>query len=82
MNPRTQLHLIHEANAVSFLVENGGGQAIDGRRRILEIQPTHLHQRMPLFLGSSADVSELEAYGDIQEVFDPNSESDDDGYLD
>lgn len=78
MNPRAHLLLVHEANALSFLVENGGGRAIDGRRRILEIQPTHLHQRMPLFLGSRADVSELESYGDVQQVININGEYDDD----
>jgi fructose-1,6-bisphosphatase I len=83
MNPRAQLRLVHEANALSFLVENAGGRAIDGRRRILEIQPTHLHQRLPLFLGSRADVSEVESYGDIQQVIQINpvygDEEDDDG---
>lgn len=83
MNPRAHLLLVHEANALSFLVENGGGRAIDGRRRILEIQPTHLHLRMPLFLGSRADVSELESYGDVQQVININREyDDDDGHYD
>jgi len=78
MNPRAHLHLVHEANALSFLVENGGGRAIDGRRRILEIQPTHLHQRLSLFLGSRADVSELETYGEVQQVINIHREYDDD----
>lgn len=82
MNPRAHLNLVHEANALSFLVENGGGRAIDGRRRILEIQPTHLHQRLALFLGSRADISELESYGDVQQVININSEYDDDDYFD
>ena len=78
MNPRAHLRLVHEANALSFLVENGGGRSMDGRRRVLEIQPTHLHQRLPLFLGSRADVSELEAYGDVQQVINISSDYDDD----
>lgn len=78
MNPRAHLHLIHEANALSFLVENGGGRAIDGRRRILEIQPTHLQQRLSLFLGSRADVSELESYGEVQQVINIHRDYDDD----
>jgi fructose-1,6-bisphosphatase I len=81
MNPRSQLQLVHEANSLSFLVEQGGGRAIDGRRRILEIQPTHLHQRLSLFLGSRADVSELEAYGDVQQVINIHPEYDDDDEL-
>lgn len=78
MNPSSQLQLVHEVNSVSFLVEQGGGRAIDGRRRILEIQPTHLHQRLSLFVGSRGDVSELEAYGDVQQVINIHPDYDDD----
>ena len=37
-------------------------------RRILDIQPEELHQRLPLFLGSAGDVAELESYGDVQQL--------------
>jgi fructose-1,6-bisphosphatase I len=58
---------MYEANPLSYLVEQGGGKGTDGRRRILEINPIEIHQQLPLFLGSAADVSELVSYGDIQQ---------------
>eukprot|EP01018_Ginkgo_biloba_P040095 Gb_12617 [translate_table: standard] len=74
MNPRDHLRLVYEANPLSFLVEHAGGRGSDGKRRILQIQPFELHQRLPLFLGSSADISELESYGDIQQLVNPGYE--------
>jgi fructose-1,6-bisphosphatase I len=74
MNPRSHLQLVYEANPLSYLVEQGGGKATDGKRRILEINPIMLHQRLPLFLGSMADIAELVSYGDIQQVHNPGYE--------
>ncbi|KAH9297413.1 hypothetical protein KI387_029095, partial [Taxus chinensis] len=71
MNPRDHLRLVYEANPLSFLVEQAGGNGSDGKRRILRIQPVELHQRLPLFLGSSADISELQGYDDIQQLVNP-----------
>ncbi|MFC2175788.1 class 1 fructose-bisphosphatase [Bacteroidota bacterium] len=51
-SPNGKLRLIYEANPLAFLMEQAGGVATDGFHRILEIQPTSLHQRIPLFLGS------------------------------
>src|SRR5690606_34942260 len=45
-----KLRLIYECNALAFIVEQAGGMASDGRQRILEIQPTSLHQRSPFFV--------------------------------
>ena len=45
-----------------------GGRGSDGRRRILDITPAKLHQRLPLFLGSSLDILELEGYQDVQQL--------------
>ncbi len=42
---------------MAFIVEQAGGTATDGFRRILDIQPTELHQRTPIFIGSSEMVS-------------------------
>ena len=61
-SPRGKLRLIYEANPLSFVVEQAGGRAIDGQRRIREIQPEELHQRTPLFIGSEEDVKELEEF--------------------
>lgn len=48
-----------------------GGRASDGKRRILDIQPEKLHQRLPLFLGSPDDIAELESYEDVQQINNP-----------
>jgi len=54
-----KLRLMYEANPIAFLAEQAGGLATDGRQRILDIQPTSLHQRTPLVVGSRQEVSEL-----------------------
>jgi len=41
---------------MAFIIEQAGGAATTGRQRILEIQPTGLHQRVPVFLGSKKEV--------------------------
>lgn len=51
-----KLRLMYEANPMSFLVEQAGGKATNGRERIMNIQPEKLHQRVPVFLGSSEEV--------------------------
>ena len=55
-SPRGKLRLLYEANPLAFIAEQAGGAATDGQHRILDIQPTELHQRTPLFMGSKADV--------------------------
>jgi len=47
---------MYEANPMAYLVEQAGGAATDGRRRILDIQPSSLHQRIAVFLGSREEV--------------------------
>jgi len=56
-NPEGKLRLMYENNPLGFIVEHAGGAASDGSRRILDIAPTSLHQRTPLFIGSKEDVS-------------------------
>jgi len=53
-----KLRLLYECNPMAFIVEQAGGAATDGTRRILEIQPGKLHQRVPLVIGSRDDVAE------------------------
>lgn len=60
--PNGKLRLLYECNPLAFVIEQAGGKAFDGTRRILEIAPTELHQRTPLFIGSSAMVEQLEAF--------------------
>jgi fructose-1,6-bisphosphatase I len=57
-----KLRLMYEANPMSFIIEQAGGAATDGSQRILEIQPTSLHQRVPVFLGSKEEVERVTAY--------------------
>jgi fructose-1,6-bisphosphatase I len=51
-----KLRLMYEANPLAFVVEQAGGAAFDGARRIMDIQPNELHQRIPLYIGSRRDV--------------------------
>ena len=57
-----KLRLMYEANPMSFLVEQAGGVATTGRQRILEIAPTHLHQRVPVILGAKVEAELLVKY--------------------
>jgi fructose-1,6-bisphosphatase I len=61
-HPSGKLRLMYEANPMAFLVEEAGGRATDGRRRILDIEPEALHQRTPLYIGSASMVRNAEAY--------------------
>jgi fructose-1,6-bisphosphatase I len=54
--PSGKLRLLCEAAPLAMVVEQAGGMAIDGSRRILDIEPQELHQRTPLFIGSKEDV--------------------------
>lgn len=55
-SPRGKLRLLYEANPLAFIAEQAGGAAIDGVVPVLDIVPTELHQRTPLFIGSADDV--------------------------
>jgi len=57
-----KLRLMYEANPMGFIVEQAGGAATDGRDRILEVQPTELHQRVSVVLGSKNEVERATAY--------------------
>jgi fructose-1,6-bisphosphatase I len=56
-----KLRLMYEANPMSMLVEQAGGRAFDGKQQILDVQPTGLHQRVSVMLGSREEVERLEA---------------------
>jgi fructose-1,6-bisphosphatase I len=51
-----KLRLLYEANPLAFIVEQAGGAAYDGVRRVMDVQPTELHQRTPLYIGSKREV--------------------------
>jgi fructose-1,6-bisphosphatase I len=56
-----KLRLMYEANPMGWLVEQAGGMATNGNQRILDIQPTLLHQRVSVFLGSKNEVARVTA---------------------
>src|SRR5438034_3810817 len=58
--PKGKLRLLYEAAPLGMVVEQAGGSATTGDQRILEIEPTSLHQRVPLIIGSSEDVAQYQ----------------------
>ena len=56
-NRRGKLRPLYEANPLAFVAEQAGGAAIDGVGAVLDVEPTELHQRTPLFIGSADDVA-------------------------
>jgi len=57
-----RLRLLYEANPLAFIIEQAGGACTDGRERILDIEPTSLHQRVPLVFGCKKEVEEVAHY--------------------
>jgi fructose-1,6-bisphosphatase I len=53
---------LYEANPMALLIEQAGGAATTGRERILDLQPTSLHQRVPVILGSKNEVERVTSY--------------------
>jgi fructose-1,6-bisphosphatase I len=61
-NKDGRLRLMYEANPMAFIVEQAGGSATDGKTPILDIQPTRLHQRVAVVLGSKNEVDVVAKY--------------------
>ena len=61
-SPKGKLRLLYECNPMAFLAEQAGAKASDGFRRILEIEPETLHQRVPFFCGSIQMVEKAEEF--------------------
>lgn len=61
-NPNGKLRLLYEANPLAFISEQAGGAANNGKQPILEIEPSELHQRTPLIIGSAEDVKEAQQF--------------------
>lgn len=57
-----RLRLMYEANPIAYIIEQAGGACSTGRERIMEMQPTGLHQRVPLVLGSKNEVERIVSY--------------------
>ena len=60
--PNGKLRLMFESNPMAFITEQAGGKATTGHVRILEIQPTEIHQRNPVFMGSTHMVEKVEEF--------------------
>ena len=60
--PHGKLRLLYEANPLAFIVEQAGGAASTGWERILEVDPSDIHQRVPLIIGSKEDVRIAEEF--------------------
>ncbi|MEW5300421.1 MAG: hypothetical protein WDW36_003352 [Sanguina aurantia] len=63
-----KLRLMYEANPMAFIIEQAGGAATTGRTRIMDVQPTALHQRLPVFLGSKKEVEVATRYHVLADV--------------
>ena len=61
-SPKGKLRLLYECNPMAYLTEQAGGKCSDGFQRIMEIEPTELHQRVPFFCGSSEMVEKAEEF--------------------
>jgi fructose-1,6-bisphosphatase I len=60
--PNGKLRLLYECNPLAFIAEQANGKASDGSKRIMELQPQELHQRVPFFIGSKEMVDEAEGF--------------------
>jgi fructose-1,6-bisphosphatase I len=61
-DPKGKLRLLYECNPMAMIAEQAGGKASNGFQRILEIQPTTLHQRVPFFSGTTEMVEKAEEF--------------------
>jgi fructose-1,6-bisphosphatase I len=61
-SPQGKLRLMYECNALGFIAEQAGGKATNGRQRVLDIIPSSLHERCPLYIGSKEMVETVETY--------------------
>lgn len=58
-SPNGKLRLMYECNPMAYIIEKAGGMASTGKISVLDVQPTAVHQRCPIFLGSKQDVEEI-----------------------
>ena len=61
-NPTGKLRLLYEANPIAMLIEQAGGASFSGDQRTMEVQPDRLHQRVPVVLGSRAEVERVQSF--------------------
>ena len=61
-DPEGKLRLLYECNPLAFIAEQAGGLATTGRHRVMALQPTRLHQRIPFFVGSKKMVEQAMSF--------------------
>jgi fructose-1,6-bisphosphatase I len=62
VDPEGKLRLLYECNPLAFIAEQAGGLATTGHERIMDIEPSRLHQRVPYFVGSKKMVEQAMSY--------------------
>ena len=62
VNPKPKLRLLYEVAPMAMIAEQAGGAATTGRERILDVEPTHIHQRTAVAMGSPDDVREYQEF--------------------
>jgi fructose-1,6-bisphosphatase I len=67
-SPKGKLRLMYECNPMAYIIESAGGRASNGKQRILELKPTSLHERTPIFIGSEYDVKMVEEFMAREEI--------------
>jgi fructose-1,6-bisphosphatase I len=70
--PNGKLRLLYECNPLAFIAEQAGGLATDGSGRIMEINPTELHQRVPYFVGSKDMVEKAQKFIEVHDLVNSN----------
>ena len=60
--PNGKLRLMYECNPMAFIIEQAGGKATDGSKRILEIEPKEIHECTPVYIGSEENMKKLESF--------------------
>lgn len=59
-NPHGRIRLLYEAAPLAMVAEQAGGRCSDGKRNVLDITPTHIHQRVPCYIGTAEEVAMAE----------------------
>jgi fructose-1,6-bisphosphatase I len=62
IHPNGKLHLMYKCSPLSFIMEQAGGIAIDGKQRILDIVPSNIHQTTPVYMGSPDNMEQLRQF--------------------
>lgn len=60
-SPDGKLRLLYEAAPMAFLIHHAGGKSTTGKEDVLDVVPTGIHQRVPVYMGSPEDVADFEA---------------------